>query len=399
MWNLTKEAKIRFQQCNLLPIPETDEEWEAVIRDAEEEGEDIKQRLKEELEEVKEELLQVLPEKFIPNVLDGTLNQPTLPKAIRSDYLNWVREASEEFENILDLAHKQTEDAVAELPKAVKEVFEDSLHDSTIQRITWEDDVLHLYINTDGGFSTKAIIHLIFINVLTEMTDSPLEVGQWFIYDELQKTREGFAFRVLFESPEAEWTITMKKMDAVYYYRPSLYTKLRDEDKLEEISVNQYVSQLDTEPNYWLITPDVTCPIRSFENGISLENGEINFDSDEIEVVVEGERFTYGLETYEPISFIYSDVYEDPYASFNEALPIDELEEAALGDDLELQVRAWNTMYENPTELADVINPVLLKAEITEENEMAMGVYINHFYNEGILQDDVVEKYCRFIEM
>ena len=71
---------------------------------------------------------------------------------------------------------------------------------------------------------------------------------------------------------------------------------------------------------------------------------------------------------------------------------------AALSDDLELQVRAWNTMYANPKELADIINHVLLKMEITEENEMMLSVYASHFYKEEILKEAVIKKFRTLID-
>ncbi|WP_227521546.1 DUF4085 domain-containing protein [Bacillus alkalisoli] len=33
--------------------------------------------------------------------------------------------------------------------------------------------MLHLYVNTDGGFSAKALIHLIFKGITSEETDVP----------------------------------------------------------------------------------------------------------------------------------------------------------------------------------------------------------------------------------
>ena len=93
MWNLSKEAKNKFSRYNLLPISESDHDWEIVLREANEEGEDLNTRLNEELEEVKEKLLPILPSRFIPYLKNGTLNQPTLPKAVREDYLQWMREA------------------------------------------------------------------------------------------------------------------------------------------------------------------------------------------------------------------------------------------------------------------------------------------------------------------
>ena len=115
-------------------------------------------------------------------------------------------------------------------------------------------------------------------------------------------------------------------------------------------------------------------------------------------VTVGNDRFTYDLNEYNPIQFIYTDIYEDPYAHFNEPVPIEELEAAALNDDLELQVRAWNTLYANPKELAVIINHVLWKMEITEENEMMLSVYTSHFYKEEILTEAVIEKFRALID-
>ena len=108
MWNISKEAKDKFRKYNLLPIHESDHDWEIALREAKEEGEDLFTRLKEELEEVKEELLHVLPSRFIPYLENGTLNQPTLPKPVREDYLQWMQEAGREFEQVLDAAFEQT---------------------------------------------------------------------------------------------------------------------------------------------------------------------------------------------------------------------------------------------------------------------------------------------------
>lgn len=135
MWNLSNEAKKKFTKCSLLPIHESDEEWEFVLREAKEEGEDIFARLKEELEEVKAELLHILPSRFLPYVESGTLNQPTLPKIVREDYLQWVREAHKEFEQILDTAASQTQQSAAFLSTPVQDIFAEILHDSIIERI------------------------------------------------------------------------------------------------------------------------------------------------------------------------------------------------------------------------------------------------------------------------
>ncbi|MEH7385661.1 DUF4085 family protein [Bacillus sp. JJ1521] len=397
MWNLTKADKEKFTKCNTLPIHESDEDWEFVLREAKEEGEDLLSHLQKELEEVKEVLLHTLPDRFIPYVENGTLNQPTLPKSVREDYLQWMQEADKEFEQTLDAAHEQTANAVTFLSKAVQDVFEESLHDSTIERIEREGDILHLYINTDGGFSSKSLIHLVFENVMSDDSDEPLEVGHWIVYYELQKTDDGFAFRVLFDCPDTEWTISMKNLKASYYYRPALYTLLSHEEKLKETSFEDYIAKLNPDYNYWLNTPDVTSTIKTFTKPISLENGTLEFIQNKMVVTVGKKRFAYDLGEHNPIQFIYTDIYEDPYAHLDEPLPIDEIEAVALGEDLELLVRAWNTMYANPHELAEIINRVLAKMEITEENEMMASAYASHFYENGILTDDVIEKFRSLI--
>ncbi|WP_416150309.1 DUF4085 family protein [Salipaludibacillus sp. HK11] len=401
MWNITKKAKDRFTTNNLLPIHESDDDWEIALKEAKEEGEDLIASLREELDEVKAELLQVLPSRFVPFLEDGSLNQPTLPKAVREDYLKSMQEADEEFEHILEAAAKQTNQALPFLPTAVQDVFAESIHDATIERIERHQDALHLYINTDGGFNTKSLIHFSFIGVTSEESDEPLEVGQWFIYDELQKTDDGFAFRVLFDCPESQWTIAMKTLDAQYFYRPAEYSRLRDEEKLEDTSLTEYLTKLHPEDRYWFITPDVECSVQTLSNNLILENGSIEFGEEEMTVTLGNDHFSYDLSEYNPIAFIYTDVYEDPYAHLNEPVPIDDLETATLSDDLEWQVRAWNTMYAypNPHEISDIINQVLSKIEMTEENEMMISMYAEHFYKENILTNDVVEKYRTIIDI
>ena len=190
----------------------------------------------------------------------------------------------------------------------------------------------------------------------------------------------------------------MKELDTLYYYRPKAYTTLRDEDKIEETSLAEYVAQLNPDHRYWLITPNVTCAIQELSENIILENGNVEFGQNEWAITVDDKSFTYKVDENNPIQFIYTDVYEDPYEHFKEPVPKEEIEAAALSHDLELQVRAWNTMYANPTELADIINRVLRIIEITEENEMMLSIYASHFYKKEVLTDAVIEKYRPLID-
>ncbi|MFS1516391.1 DUF4085 family protein [Bacillus sp. SCS-151] len=398
MWNICKEAQENFLKCNLLPIHESDHDWEIALRGGKEEKDALFTYLKEQLARVKGELLHTLPNRFIPYLENGTLNQPTLPKAVREDYLQWMLEARKEFEQTLDAAYKQKKQAVPFLSTAVQDVFAGGLHDSTIERVERDGNTLHLYINTDGGFSSKSLIHLIFKGITSEEMDKPIQVGQWFVYDELQKTDDEFAFRVLFEGPYSQWTITMKELEAQYFYHPKEYILLRNDRKLEQTPVTEYISRLNSEFDYWLITPHIECAIQLVSENIVIENGSIEYGQNEMIVTVDNKHFTYNLNEYNPIKFIYTDVYEDPYAHQKVHVPKEEIELAALSDDLELQVRAWNTMHANPKELASIINRVLSKTVITEKNEMMLTVYTRYFYKNEVLIEENIEKYRTLID-
>src|SRR3954447_9733754 len=126
MWNISKEAKDKFLKCTLLPIHESDHDWEIALREAKEEGEDLFTRLKENLDEVKEDLIHVLPSRFISYLENSTLNQPKLSKVVREDYLQWIREAHKEFEQVLDAAFERTKQAIPFLSTAIQEVFAES---------------------------------------------------------------------------------------------------------------------------------------------------------------------------------------------------------------------------------------------------------------------------------
>lgn len=403
MWNLTKEAKKRFQTCNLLPIHESDGDWESEFEYAKEEGIDLTKRLAEDLEMVKEELLTVLPSRFIPFVEDGTLNQPTLPKSVREDYLQWMRECDKEFEAILAGAYENTKSTISYLSENVQEVFNDSLHDSIIERIERENGNLHIFLNAEGGFTNKSIIHFIFKNVLREESDEPLQIGQWFIYNELKKTEKGFAFRVLLDCPDSEWTIETQNIDASYYYRPVNYAKLRDERRVMDKSIEEYIQELnkDQHQQYFFITPDANITISGFKDSapfVNLEVGEIQLKDQKLILSLNQNSFEYDLKEQSFIHFIYTDIYEDPYAQFNIAVPIDELEQAVFSDDLDYQVRAWNTMYSNPEETKDIVNRIFMKMDVTEENEMMLSIYLNHFNKHKVLTENVLSKFATLID-
>ncbi|KIL53502.1 hypothetical protein KP77_04780 [Jeotgalibacillus alimentarius] len=374
-WNIDKTAKELFRRQTLLPIPESDDEWHMLSREGEEEGITRREMHASELNEVNEELKTVLPERFIPYLENGQLNQPELPDDVRKDYLRWIRESEITFEQKLDAAYENKKNAAAFLTAEAADVFTDTLHDGVIQRIERADDTLRVSIDLDSGFSQKSLIILTFKGIVSEEADEPLQTGQWYIYDELQKGEDEFALRVLFESPESQWTLRFTEVEAECFFRPKEYVKLRDEEKLDGLSIHEYLGLLNENQHYRYISPLAN-------ESISLTDG------------LEPE-FT---EQDNPIRYIYTDIFEDPYAHVHEPMPSEQIEPALLSDDIELQVQAWNTLYQNPQSLAAVINRLLQKLELTDENEMVISIYVQHFYDHDVLDQENIRKFQSLID-
>lgn len=171
---------------------------------------------------------------------------------------------------------------------------------------------------------------------------------------------------------------------------------MREEEQLEEITLLEYIAMLDQDHSYWFITPHIECSITSLSEGMAIEGGTVEIEKEQVVVTVGGKQYTYDNEAMK--GYIYTDNDEEILHRYEEPLPFDEIEAAALGSDLERQVQAWNTMYANSEALQDVINHVLAKVKVTDENEMMIEVYVNHFYHEGILTEDVTALYQDLLE-
>lgn len=389
MWHLTLQEKRAFEQAHVLSIPETDQEWESGLANAMEEGIDLLAEKKEDLDDVRGRLLSSIPERFYPYVLDGTFNTPLLPKSVREDYINWVNERTATFEGVLDAAHESKQGALPYLSDGAREVYEQSLHDAQIVGITRMDNQLVLHMDTTGGFCTKSVVFLIFTGIISEIGE--IAVGQYYIYDELIKTDDGIALRVIFDSPELEWTIEAASLDAVYYYPPKTYYDFSDTEDFIG-----YIASLNMEHPHYLITSNIQAEIVGILEAATYFILEAGALEQRVDGIFLGDEFI--AESFVAcMPFIHTSVYEDPYAYFSEPVPIEELEGAALSDNLELQVRAWNTMYANPQECVMIINHVLMRMTPTEDNEMMLYVYVRHFEKEGVLTEETREKYGAII--
>ncbi|KOP72422.1 hypothetical protein AMS59_15945 [Lysinibacillus sp. FJAT-14745] len=385
MWHLTLQEKKAYESAMKLFIYESDEEWTQSLAYAKENDFDLYKEKKQELDELRDSLMNYLPLRFQPYVLDGTLNTPEVSKHVREDFLRWRNEQEQLFENILDAAFEEKQKTLAYMKPMEREVFEQSLHDAKIVSIRRNTTQVELTFDMAGGFTAKSIISLTFNNVISEV--GQVELEQFYIYDELRKTANGIALRVIFDCPEVEWTIEAEELDAEFYYRSKTYN-----DFAENGNFSAYIQTLQLENGLIFITPQLKkqvvglqqqAPFLIFENSYLYEN--------EHGVFVDSIRVADKLD--DCIHFLHTETYEDPYAHFSEPVPVQDLEEAALGTDLELKVRAWNTMYANPVQLAEKINDILMQMNPGQEDDMMQRVFIRHFNKEGILTTKLQAKF------
>ena len=218
MWHLTLQEKKAYENAMNLFIHESDEDWIQSLTDAKENDIDLYKEKKQDLDVLRDSLMNYLPLKFQPYVLDGTLNTLEVPKHVRKEFLRWRNEQEQLFENILDAAYEEKQKTLAYMKPKEREVFEQSLHDAKVVSIRRTATQVVLTLDMAGGFTAKSIIYLTFNNIKSELGQVVLE--QFYIYDELRKTANGFALRVIFDCPEVEWTIEAEELDAEFYYRP-----------------------------------------------------------------------------------------------------------------------------------------------------------------------------------
>ncbi|MCL1694945.1 DUF4085 family protein [Lysinibacillus sp. BPa_S21] len=390
MWHLTLQEKRAYENAMKLFIYESDEEWAQYRAYAKENDIDLYKEKKQELDELHDHLMSFLPPRFHTYVLDGRLNTPDVPNHVRVDFLGWRDEQVQLFEHILEAAFTEKQKTLAYMEPKEREVFEESLHDATIVSIHRTATQVELTFDMTGGFTAKSIISLKFNNIISEI--GQIEPEQFYIYDELRKTANGMSLRVIFDCPEVEWTIEAEELDADFYYRPKTYS-----DFAENGNFSAYVQTLQLENGLTFITPQLkkrVIGIQQHAPFLMLENSYL-YENDQ-GVFVDTIRVADKLD--DCIHFLHTDTYEDPYAHFSEPVPIQDLEEAALGTDVELKVRAWNTMYANPVQLAEKINDILMQMNPAQEDEMMQRVFIRHFNNEGILTTKLQTKFKDLLE-
>lgn len=239
-------------------------------------------------------------------------------------------------------------------------------------------------------------IYLQFYGVSDETSNEPLTEEERVIYYEMQHVNDAYYFRMV--TDELEWTVAFTDLTAYFYFRPAIYTQLDIEDKLEVLAPLEYLQQLNPEQNYWLITPEFEQKI-TFTNGeLDIERGKLEITEEFLKIIDNGKEYIYPIEEYKLAEFIYTDIYENPEEFLEEVLPAAEIMPAIFGENTQLQIQAWNTMYSNPLAYKEEINQVLDKIQLTEENEMLLSIYIEHFKEYSILKSSILAKFKGLLE-
>ncbi|MEK4177068.1 DUF4085 family protein [Aeribacillus sp. FSL K6-1305] len=422
----TKEWYDKMQKAHLLTIPESDEEWMDFIKSFEEDGEDVYDYLRQDLESIKDELLQTLPETFHPYILDGTINQPTLPKEVRDELIIWLKAKIEECEKVLDEANNHFEHIRENLPEELISILEDGLHDAELQYIHRDYDALRLTLNGEGSFSKGDAIVIEITGIKEEQSEIPLTPGMFWLYEEGDLNNKSFILSVLFDNPMTEWKVAAKQFSITHFYKTQIFhhdqefekeNHSRHKAKKERHSLpyklpDQYASFVtalhegEAEKMYFLTEKEAieidrflsleelklegsVIPIAVCTNGnivLHLETQKIFYLGANTEELAENfEKFLEGL---------YSKQFVDEMPLLSEPLPTEELESALFSEDLELIIRAWNTIVQEPEKHIPLIEktlPYSLQHE-NEEIQQIGEVYMDHILSFNILSEQFINK-------
>lgn len=373
-FHLDGEIRKRFEDSHLLLIPKDDDFWPDQIEYAREQGFDFNERQLTELLEVKEKLLQIVPEKFHRYIEDGSINLPGFPKRIAKKYWAWQDEIEEQFIQMQVAAGENTQNVIPKLLPNAQIIFERTLHDARIESTSWEGEDYHVLLNCSGGFLPESYVLMKFIDA--SVVSGEIPNNAYYIYDECIATENGIALKVLFDGHSNEVVIAAKTIDAVSVFHPKSIHDYMETDDWET-----FVTSLNPNLLYFWIEEGLIKNVESFD----FANGMITISNQTVSLKDLPARDVYKQ--------LHCNKYEDPYALFSEAVATEDLIAYVHSGDLEKSIRAWNTMYEKPFELVDIINELLLHYPNVDDNEMPLSIYVRHFYKEGILSSEVMKKY------
>lgn len=322
------------------------------------------------LEDRQQELNEYLA--YIPTLYHEAIKAGTLVanEELFVSYMKWCEDVLANYEDIRTASFEKRDEIVSKFSETGASVFEQTLHDGEVLRVERENGNVSVLLDMSGGFTPKAVIVLTFLQA-TETGG----LGGSYIYDELIENEDGYGLRVLTGYPYEEWTIFFKDVTANYLYRPAAYAERDQYD-----SWATFYAALNQELRYFIVenfefVEVILAEMTQRDNGIYVQE------------ILLGETAEQAMES------LYCDTHVNPYAHFSEMVPVEELEQAALSDDLTLRVRAFNTMFELGEPIAPIVNRVLRVIEVEEHEEMLMEITANHFDKFGRLDEDVKHRW------
>ncbi|MEK4425543.1 DUF4085 family protein [Solibacillus sp. FSL K6-1523] len=316
-------------------------------------------------------LMVVLPQKFLPGIIERTLFRNVI---LMEEFEEWCNVTVEEFTTKGNAIHDKRKAIVERFNPSAQTIFLQSLHDGEILNAEQHGNNFKLLLDMSGGFTVESIVQLVFHDTQTEG-----KLEGYYVYDELIENEGGFALRVLssFGSPYAQWTIFFKDVTAKYLYRPAIYT-----EPGEVTTWDAYVMALNENDKYYIVK--------------DMDFEEINLahlSQTDKGIFAGGELLGDTFE--EAIERIYCATYEDPYAHFSEPIPTNELLFALFDIDQNIRVRAFNTIFALGEDVAYIVNDALRKAEVNADENIYFDIIASHFNQLGCLEDDVKLKWIR----
>lgn len=334
-------------------------------------GENIDAEFEQYLYENLANYINIIPPVFHAEIRERTLFQND---ALMNNFREWCNITIEQFTVKREAIYEKREAIVERFNLSAQTMFLKSFHDGEILDARQQGNQFTLLLDMRGGFTTEAIVQLVFYDAQTEG-----ELAGYYVYDELVETENGFALRVLssFGSPYAEWTIYFTNVTANCLYRPAAYIELGNIATWDD-----YVATLNRGDNYYIL-----------ENNSLIEVDLAEFSQKDKGIFV-GELLL-GRTFNEAKERIYCATYEDPYAHFSEPIPVDELQAAMFDSDKNIQTRAFNTFFALGEDVANIANDVLRKANVNSDEEMYFCIMASHFEQLGCLEDDVILKWMK----
>ncbi len=207
----TKELVEEMQVYGFLVLPESEEEWEEMLRSYENDGMNYIDLIKEELEFRKKDLLKYLPESIHPYIHNKTLRTEYPSHELREIITNWCENHDEKFRRLCKEYYESYGKIKNELPEAVVQFHKRSLHDAKVISFEYIREKQECIMVLDHFDGEKKRVSLTFNGVVDVKIEENIEEAYW-LYDEVYKDGDYFELKVLFSFPLTEISIKAKDL-------------------------------------------------------------------------------------------------------------------------------------------------------------------------------------------